>query len=100
MTVHEVALQLHVPEFVQINPRRDDFVVNVIGRQAGVGLVGNEYGESAPKRSEDRIARVIRAKLEPLHDAVGPGDVPAADIAQDLRCVVVDELIAQVTAVF
>src|SRR5713101_4847450 len=99
MTVHEVTFQLYVPETFQIKPRGDDLVVDVIVRQAGVGSVGNECGQSAPKKSGDRVARVIRTELEPIRDTVGPGDVPATDIAQDLRSVGVDELVAYVPAI-
>src|SRR5712692_10230528 len=99
MTVHEVAFKLYVPEFFQIDPRRDDFVVDVIVRETGVSGVGNECGQCALKKSGDRVARIISAKLEPIYDTVGPGDVPAADIAQDLRSVAIDELVAHVPAV-
>src|SRR5258708_15502853 len=99
MTVHEVAFQLYVPETFQINPRGEDLVVDVIVRQAGVGSVGKECGQSDPKKRGDRVARVIRAELEPIHYTVGPGDVPATDIGQDLRSVGVDALVAYVPAI-
>ena len=40
ITIHEVAFHFHVPEFFEVNPRRDHFVVDVIEGQAGIGLVG------------------------------------------------------------
>jgi hypothetical protein len=37
IAIHEVTFDFHVPEFCQVNPRRDDFVVDVMaGRLVSV----------------------------------------------------------------
>lgn len=35
--VHKVSFDLRVAKFLEFNARSDDFVVDVIGRQAGIG---------------------------------------------------------------
>src|SRR5208283_1747486 len=39
--IHEMTFQFHIPESIEINPYGDDFVVDMIARQAGIGLVGH-----------------------------------------------------------
>src|ERR1019366_2025694 len=70
ITIHEVTFHFHVPEFFQVKPRGDDFVVDVIGGQAGVSLVRGQRSERAAKNTGYRVAGVIGAKLNPFDNSV------------------------------
>src|SRR5271157_1498095 len=61
IAVHEVPFHFHVPEFFQIDPRRDDFVVDVIGGQAGVSLDRGINSFRASGYAGYRIAGVVGA---------------------------------------
>ena len=99
IAVHEMTLHLHIPEFIYIEPRRDDFVVNVIGGQTRVGFVRGNGRKGASKDTGDRVAGVIGAKGQPLRNPVGSGGVPAAYIGYILEGEGLDDLIAQIAAI-
>src|SRR3979411_1549471 len=55
IAIHEMSLELHVPEFLQVNPRANDFVVNVVPRQTAVAFVRYYGVQGSPTLTGSRV---------------------------------------------
>src|SRR5271166_2648580 len=102
IAVHEMTLQFHVPELVQVHPRRYDLVVDVISGQAGVGLIGTveDNVRATSGNGGDRITGVIGANGKPLDEAIGPRDIPTTHIDDGLDVEGLVDLIMKLPAIF
>src|SRR5208282_2459411 len=94
-----MAFNLDVPKSFEVEARRDDFVIDVIGRQAGVGMVGKQRRERARGSSGYPIAGIVGADGKPLYDPVPPRDIPSTNIAFGLEDAAVDDVIVDKAAI-
>jgi len=100
VAVHEMTFHLSVPESVQIDPRCDDFVINVVGGETRVRLVGEECRYRASRRSANRVAGVVGTQRQSFVDPVSARDVPATYIDCGLEKGGVDDYVVQIAPIF
>ena len=90
-----MTLNLRVPESREVNPPSDDFVIDVIGRLACVGLIGEQRSERTCTYSGDRITGVVRAQDQPFANAITSRDIPTAYVDGCVQERIVDEYVVE-----
>src|SRR5271170_2166931 len=99
VAIHEVTFNFQVPEPIQVNSPGDDFIVIVIGGQAGVGCRRIKRGECASHDVRDRVARVVGPDLKPFANLVSAGDVPTTNVAEAFGGSADEFLVAPIAAI-
>src|SRR5579864_4117618 len=95
-----MTFDLYVPEPVQINPRRDDFVINVVGGESSVRLVGKQSRNQASRLSGDRVAGVVGTQRKLFANSVRARDIPATYIDCGLEGGGVNDYVIQKAPIF